>query len=88
MCFKYVVLLAQINTHIKKLYRLSLDIRNQFPITVTDRKFTFKLVNCVGACALAPVMLVDGKYYDGVTPDSAISILYDIAENKTVASKQ
>ncbi|MGA1825381.1 MAG: NAD(P)H-dependent oxidoreductase subunit E [bacterium] len=56
--------------------------------TSPDRKFTFKLVNCVGACALAPVMLVDGKYYDGVTPDSAISILYDIAEGKTVASKQ
>ncbi|MGA1867084.1 MAG: NAD(P)H-dependent oxidoreductase subunit E [bacterium] len=54
--------------------------------TSPDRKFTFKLVNCVGACALAPVMIVDGAYYDAVTPDSAISILHDIAEGKTVAS--
>ena len=66
-------------------------IQKEFSIeaggTSPDRKFTFKLVNCVGACALAPVMLVDGKYYDGVTPDSAISILCDIAESKTVTSK-
>jgi NADH:ubiquinone oxidoreductase subunit E len=50
--------------------------------TSPDRKFTFKPVNCVGACALAPVMIVDGTYYDGVTPDSAISILHEIAEGK------
>ena len=55
--------------------------------TSPDRKFTFKLVNCVGACALAPVMIVDGTYYDAVTADSAISILCDIAEGKTVTSK-
>jgi NADH:ubiquinone oxidoreductase subunit E len=48
--------------------------------TSPDRKFTFKPVNCVGACALAPVMIVDGTYYDGVTPESACSILHDIAE--------
>ena len=50
--------------------------------TSPDRKFTFKPVNCVGACALAPVMIVAGTYYDGVTPDSAISILQNIAEGK------
>jgi hypothetical protein len=43
--------------------------------TTTDRLFTLQAVNCVGACALAPVMVVDGKYYDGVTPDSALKIL-------------
>ena len=36
--------------------------------TTADRLFTLQAVNCVGACALAPVMVVDGKYYDGVTP--------------------
>jgi NADH-quinone oxidoreductase subunit E len=43
--------------------------------TTPDRLFTLQAVNCVGACALAPVMIVDGKYYDGVTPDSALEIL-------------
>ena len=43
--------------------------------TTADRMFTLQAVNCVGACALAPVMIVDGKYYDGVTPESALEIL-------------
>lgn len=43
--------------------------------TTADRLFSLQGVNCVGACALAPVMVVDGKYYDGVTPASAIELL-------------
>lgn len=43
--------------------------------TTADRLFSLQPVNCVGACALAPVMVVDGKYYDGVTPASAIEVL-------------
>lgn len=43
--------------------------------TTADRLFTLQAVNCVGACALAPVMIVDGKYHDGVTPDSALELL-------------
>ncbi len=47
--------------------------------TTADRLFSLQGVNCVGACALAPVMVVDGKYYDGVTAASAIEILEDLA---------
>ncbi len=43
--------------------------------TTSDRLFTLQPVNCVGACALAPVMIVDGKYYDDVTPVGALEIL-------------
>jgi NADH-quinone oxidoreductase subunit E len=46
--------------------------------TTKDRLFSFQAVNCVGACALAPVMVVDGKYYDGVTRDSALEILHNL----------
>jgi (2Fe-2S) ferredoxin len=37
----------------------------------------------VGACALAPVMIVDGKYYDGVTPESALKILESLSPEET-----
>ncbi len=47
--------------------------------TTADRLFSLQGVNCVGACALAPVMVVDGKYYDGVTPASAIEVLEALA---------
>jgi NADH:ubiquinone oxidoreductase subunit E len=49
--------------------------------TTADHLFTLQAVNCVGACALAPVMIVDGKYYDGVTPDSALGVLRKLGEN-------
>jgi len=43
--------------------------------TTKDRLFTLQGVNCVGACALAPVMIVDGKYHDHMNPDSALKII-------------
>lgn len=46
--------------------------------TTPDRLFSFQPVNCVGACALAPVMIVDGKYYDGMKAESALEILHDL----------
>jgi NADH-quinone oxidoreductase subunit E len=65
--------------HLKGAPRISEAICEEYGIepggTTADRLFTLQAVNCVGACALAPVMIVDGKYYDGVTPDSALEIL-------------
>jgi NADH-quinone oxidoreductase subunit E len=31
--------------------------------TTDDMEFTFETVACLGACALAPVMVIDGTYY-------------------------
>jgi NADH:ubiquinone oxidoreductase subunit E len=36
--------------------------------TTEDRKFTIKTVNCVGACAMAPVMIVGEKYRGNAKP--------------------
>ncbi|MBU0970752.1 MAG: NAD(P)H-dependent oxidoreductase subunit E [Proteobacteria bacterium] len=35
--------------------------------TTEDMMFTLSTVNCVGACAIAPVAVVDEKYYPGAT---------------------
>jgi NADH-quinone oxidoreductase subunit E len=35
--------------------------------TSGDQKFTLETVNCVGACALGPVMVMDGEYHGQVT---------------------
>ncbi len=55
--------------------------------TTADRLFTLQGVNCVGACALAPVMVVDGRYYDGVSPDSALKVLRDLATRDAADQK-
>jgi len=31
--------------------------------TSTDRKFTLSTVNCLGCCAMGPVLVVNGEYY-------------------------
>ena len=36
--------------------------------TTKDLKFTVETVNCVGACAMAPVVSVAGKYHGKVKP--------------------
>jgi NADH:ubiquinone oxidoreductase subunit E len=56
--------------------------------TTRDRLFSLQVVNCVGACAVAPVMLVDGKYYGGVSPSSAIEVLYGLSPHEAVAEKE
>jgi len=57
--------------------------------TTPDRLFTLQAVNCVGACALAPVMMVDGKYYDGVTRDKARDLLRGLpAEEEEPAERK
>jgi NADH:ubiquinone oxidoreductase subunit E len=43
--------------------------------TTADGLFSYQAVNCVGACALAPVMIVDGEYHGGMTPDAALELL-------------
>ena len=78
--------------YLKGAPRISEAICREFRVepggTTRDRLFTFQAVNCMGACAVAPVMVVDGKYYDGVTPTSALEILYGLAKDKATAEKE
>ncbi|MFP4106166.1 MAG: NAD(P)H-dependent oxidoreductase subunit E [Phycisphaerae bacterium] len=55
--------------------RLGLEGENE---TTEDMKFTVETVSCLGACGLAPVLVVDEKVYGQVTPGSAVEIVEDI----------
>jgi NADH-quinone oxidoreductase subunit E len=43
--------------------------------TTPDAKFTFETVACLGACALAPVLLVDKSYFGKLTPAKVEQVL-------------
>jgi NADH:ubiquinone oxidoreductase subunit E len=43
--------------------------------TTADKKFTLSTVNCLGACALAPLVRVDQKNYGKVTGDTISKII-------------
>ena len=40
-----------------------------------DRRFSLDAVRCLGACGLAPAVVVDSDTYGGVRPDKIIDIL-------------
>lgn len=43
--------------------------------TTKNGKFSLQTVNCLGSCAIAPVMVVNDKYYGKVTPNMIKDII-------------
>ena len=43
--------------------------------TDADMKFSVETVNCLGCCALGPVMEVDGKHHGNIVPSKIASVL-------------
>jgi len=46
--------------------------------TTEDLKFTVETVSCLGACGLAPVMMINGEVHPSMTPDKAAEIINKI----------
>lgn len=43
--------------------------------TTPDRRFSFELTNCIGACDMAPAMLIDDQVYGLLTQEKISEIL-------------
>lgn len=56
--------------------------------TTSDRLFSLQAVNCVGACAVAPVMIIDGEYYQGMTPESAVAIIQELSSKRGTSKEE
>ncbi|MEM1659944.1 MAG: NADH-quinone oxidoreductase subunit NuoE [Candidatus Bathyarchaeia archaeon] len=46
--------------------------------TTSDLKFTLQTVNCLGCCALGPVVEINGKYYGLLTPKKLETIISNL----------
>ncbi|MBV8802389.1 MAG: NAD(P)H-dependent oxidoreductase subunit E [Gammaproteobacteria bacterium] len=62
----------KIMQHLKN--RLNIDINETTP----DKKFTLRQVECLGACANAPVIHVGTKYYENLTPEKVDALLDEL----------
>jgi NADH-quinone oxidoreductase subunit E len=49
--------------------------------TTPDKQFTLETVNCVGSCALGPVMIVDGEYYGKMASSKVKRVLKKFGTN-------
>ena len=70
-------MLEEVTTH--------LDI--QVGETTPDGLFTVERVNCLGACALGPVVVLDGVYHDHMTPGKLRKLVGNLRDSaKEVAA--
>lgn len=55
--------------------------------STTDGKFSLNCLRCVGACGLAPVVLVGEKVYGRVSPQQIKNIITEYKENNVTEAK-
>ena len=72
--------------HVRGAPRILETVQNMTGIkpgeTELDMKFSLETVNCLGCCALGPVMEVDGKHHGKMVPAKAADVLknYELRE--------
>ena len=49
--------------------------------TTEDMQFTLETVNCLGACALGPIVVIDGKYHGQMSPGKVKKVLKNRRRN-------
>jgi len=59
----------------KILDRMEESLRIKEGETTPDMRFSLRRVNCLGCCAMGPVVVVDGNYYGKVTSAMVEDIL-------------
>ena len=57
------------------LSKIKRDLEIDIDETTKDMNFTLKTVNCLGACALGPIVEVDGKYHGHMNTNKVESVL-------------
>lgn len=55
--------------------------------TTKNNQFTLETVNCLGACALAPIVVVDGKYHGQTTVQKVDAILAKFRKKRKMSKK-
>lgn len=67
--------------HVRGSQRILEGLENRLNIgegeTTNDLKFTLERVNCLGACALGPIVVYDGKYHGNLDTQKARKIIND-----------
>jgi NADH-quinone oxidoreductase subunit E len=78
--------------HVRGSHRVLEHLENKLGIepgeTTPDRQFTLETVNCLGACALGPIVVVDGVYSGQATVPKADTLLREIQEKPATAGEE
>ena len=70
--------------HVRGAPRMLDEVLGQLNVnpgeTTEDGAFTVERVNCLGACALGPVVVLDGVYHDHMTPGKLRKLIQSVRE--------
>lgn len=56
--------------------------------TTPDKEFSLGTVNCLGACALAPIVMIDGEYYGNTRAAHAGRLIEQVKSGRPAAGKR
>jgi NADH-quinone oxidoreductase subunit E/NADP-reducing hydrogenase subunit HndA len=63
----------------ESLNKIKEDLKIDVGDVTEDKKFSLETVRCLGACGLAPVMVIDEETYGAVNPKKVLEILKEYA---------
>ncbi len=66
----------------KLVEKIERDMKVKSGETTADMEFTLETVNCVGACALGPLVILDGTYHGNITSPKLDKVLKGVGRAK------
>lgn len=85
---KYVIKICDGTAcHVKKSESIEIAIKNRLLLgdgknTTDDMLFTLETVSCLGACGLAPVVVINDDVYGQMTPEKILKVIDGIIEKE------
>ena len=77
--------------HVRGGARLAKTISREIGIrpgeTTEDMQFSLETVNCLGCCAIGPIVVADGEYHGQMTSQKALDLLKKYRGEKNDSSK-
>ena len=73
---------CHVRSALKVLEALERETGIQAGETDENRLFTLETVNCLGACALGPVVVVDGEYHGQMTAAKAVRLVKKVRDSE------
>jgi len=66
---------CHVNGSPRLLDTLERDLEIKAGSTTNDNRFTLETVNCLGACALGPLIVIDGEYFGKMTQNKLKKVI-------------
>lgn len=86
-----IIVCSGTSCHVRGSARVTKEVCDLLDISLgevtPDGEFSIETVNCLGCCAFAPVMVINGQYYVHLNPAKAREIILSLKEKAAQAAE-